>query len=70
MNFFRNFRFPRLSVVLYDLRGFKIIDAMQGIKISRIRAAIGYLFFVGFLFASESLSLVRGIVSKFHFNVP
>lgn len=33
-------------------------------------AAIGYLFFVGgFEFTGESLSLVRGIVSKFHFNV-
>ena len=33
-------------------------------------AAIGYLFFVeGFVFIGESLSLVRGIVSKFHFNV-
>ena len=33
-------------------------------------AAIGYLFFVeGFVFTGESLSLVRAIVSKFHFNV-
>ena len=45
---------------------FKIIDIYEG---SKIRATICLILVGSWVFTSESLSLFRCIVSKFHFHV-